>query len=347
MGSIRDCLNSKDNALNLLRLVLAGLVIVSHSAPIGGFGEEFKVGGLTLGNIAVGGFFAVSGFLITSSRFGSDLLPYLWRRFLRIFPGYWGCLAVVGFVFSAISATTRSGWTPQTGLSYFWSNALMVFSGDSLSSTLTGAPFAGTWNGSLWTLRYELACYIIVGFVISIAYFRVTSAFFTVCFLAVTVLSIFVNAANIRGLSADVGFLMPFFAAGAWLFRFRSRIPSSGRLAAAALVALLLILIAGAGRSLAALPVAYLCMWIGIALPPSFRRIGRRNDLSYGLYLYGFPVQQLLVFLGANALGLPIYVLLSILATLPMAAMSWFLIESPSMRLKRLVGARPRAKVGN
>lgn len=344
VGSIHDRLDIHDNALNFLRLILACFVIVSHSAPVGGFGAEWKVGGLTLGNVAVGGFFAVSGYLITASRFGSDLRPYLWRRFLRIFPAYWACLALVGLVFSGFAGIVRAGWSVQAGLGYFWSNVPMIFAGDSLSATLAGAPFSGTWNGSLWTLRYELACYVLVGILLSFPFFRRSSVFFAGSFIFLSLFSFFASAFHVGGVVGDVGFLAPFFAAGALLFRFRSSVTASGRLALAALLALGLILLFGAGRSLAALPVAYLCMWIGIAAPQWFRRVGRRNDLSYGIYLYGFPVQQILVLLGMNDFGLLGYTLLSIIATVPMAAISWFFVEKPAMRLKQLVKGRHKVK---
>lgn len=340
MGTFQERLDSRNNALNLLRLVLAALVIVSHASPIGGFGEELRIGGLTLGNFAVGGFFAISGYLITASRFHSDFFSFAWRRVLRIFPGYWACLAVVGLVFGAVAGAVRGGWTLQSGITYFLSNGLMVFKGDSLAQTLKGAPFFWSWNGSLWTLRYELLCYVAVGIVFLLPQLRVRPAFLILCFAGSTALSVLVDLFNIVGMPGDIGFLLPFFVAGACLVRYSHVVPATGTLAAAAAVSLLALTLSGYGKSLIAMPLAYICLWLAISLPRAFRRLGRRNDLSYGLYLYGFPVQQMLVLAGAHHFGLLWFTLLSLLAAFPMAIASWFLIERPSMRLKGLVENR-------
>lgn len=72
----------RDNGLNAIRLVLAFLVIISHSWSLGGFGYEPRLGDATIGRFAVGGFFAISGFLVTGSRLRLSAGAYGWRRFL-------------------------------------------------------------------------------------------------------------------------------------------------------------------------------------------------------------------------------------------------------------------------
>ncbi|MBP1232498.1 peptidoglycan/LPS O-acetylase OafA/YrhL [Arthrobacter sp. PvP102] len=337
-------MDTRHNSLNFLRLVLAALVIVSHASPIGGFGEPLRFGGIQLGTLAVGGFFGISGYLITRSGFSSALLPYLWRRFLRIFPGYWGCLAAVGLGFAAIAGVTRGGWSLGIGVDYFLSNVTMVFSADLLHGTLAGAPFPATWNGSLWTLRYELCCYVAVGLALLIPQVRRMRVILPLAFAAVSALSVYVQFSGGPLIVRDMALLVPFFLAGATLYRFSHRIPITGICASGAAVFLLIVMSFDYGKSLAALPVAYLCLWLGIALPSVFRRVGARNDVSYGMYLYGFPVQQMLALAGAHHLGLPAFMVLGILATVPLAVASWILIERPAMNLKDLP-ARVRSKV--
>ena len=87
--TLATAFDPRHNSLNALRLALATLVIVSHAWPIGGFGNDPHIGDLSFGGWAVAGFFAISGFLITSSRLRSSFSAYLWRRMLRIFPGLW------------------------------------------------------------------------------------------------------------------------------------------------------------------------------------------------------------------------------------------------------------------
>lgn len=89
------------------------------------------------------------------------------------------------------------------------------------------------------------------------------------------------------------------------------------------------------GWTLTALPLAYAVLWLGSVLP---LRIGARNDLSYGVYIYAFPLQQLLVVSGATSvLGYWGYSAVSVAVTLPVAWLSWTLIERPALSLKGLV----------
>ena len=85
-------------------------------------------------------------------------------------------------------------------------------------------------------------------------------------------------------------------------------------------------------RVVSAFPLAYLMIGLG-ALGRS-RWVQARQDLSYGTYIFAFPLQQLLAGFGLWKLGVPMFALVSVLVTLPVAAASWFGIERPALRLK-------------
>jgi peptidoglycan/LPS O-acetylase OafA/YrhL len=129
--------------------------------------------------------------------------------------------------------------------------------------------------------------------------------------------------------------LAPYFFAGALLYTLRERVPLHWSLAACSAAVVGIVPALGAPAVLVALPLGHLMLWLGAALP--LRAIGRRNDLSYGMYIYAFPVQQVLVLLGVHHEGLPLYVFLSIVATLPLAVLSWVAVERPAQRLKDVV----------
>jgi peptidoglycan/LPS O-acetylase OafA/YrhL len=95
-GTIAARLDLRSNSLNLVRLVLATAVIVSHAWPIGGFGDDPAIGDVNLGHLAVGGFFAISGYLIAQSRLVNRPARYAAKRAMRILPGFWVCLLVTG-----------------------------------------------------------------------------------------------------------------------------------------------------------------------------------------------------------------------------------------------------------
>lgn len=123
------------------------------------------------------------------------------------------------------------------------------------------------------------------------------------------------------------------FAAGALVFHFRDRVPVRWwlmLLAAAITVGACIAL--PDYRVIAALPIAYLLITAGAVIRSE--RLRLKNDISYGVYIYAYPVQQLLVIVGAGALGVPVFAVLSLLATAPLAIASWFLVERPALRLK-------------
>ena len=100
--SLSVALGGHHNSLGFLRLVLACLVIFDHAFPLGGFGPDILYsvtrGQASLGSIAVAGFFAISGYLIAKSGMSADVIQFMWRRFLRIFPAYWVVLLLTALI---------------------------------------------------------------------------------------------------------------------------------------------------------------------------------------------------------------------------------------------------------
>lgn len=325
------------NSLNALRLGLAALVIVSHAWPLGGFGPDPRIGGATLGEIAVAGFFGLSGWLITHSRCTSSATAFAWRRFVRLYPGFLVALLVVAFGFAPLAALLGDGgYVPWDGVVHVVANAGLYITEWTVGQSLPASAYPA-WNGSLWTLFSEALCYAAVGLLVGLAGRRATPAVVIACWLVLTVLA----AVEVDGGRAVADFLRlaPFFFAGATLYVLRDRVPLDPLLASGAAVAAVVAL--HVEPVLAALPVAYLALWLGARLP--LRRVAARHDLSYGLYVYAFPVQQLVALLGGTRFGVAAYVLLSVLATVPFAAASWFGVERPALRLRHLLDPRDAA----
>jgi peptidoglycan/LPS O-acetylase OafA/YrhL len=339
--TLEASLDLRHNSLNAIRLLLATAVIVSHAWPIGGFGDDPAIGDVNLGHLAVSGFFAISGYLIAQSRLANSPGRYALKRAMRIMPAFWVCLLVTGFGFAFVASARTGGWSPGDGLRYVVSWADLWNGEWGVGTTLDSAPFATAWNGSLWTLPSEVACYVILGLGLAIAPVRRSPWWSVVAFVAATVVAM--NVPNgTPGPVQDLAFLAPAFAAGTMLFFWSSRVRVDGRLAVLAAIAFVGLALSGHGQPLGALPVAYLCLYAGVALPPALQRVGSVNDISYGMYLYGFPVAQLLVVWGVHDAGVVVFTAASIVATIPFAAASWFLVERPAMSLIR---SRSRATV--
>ncbi|GAA1421041.1 acyltransferase family protein [Catellatospora coxensis] len=338
MTPLSAAIDPRKNSLNALRLLLAAAVIVSHAPQVAGWRDPYKWGDLEIGGWAVAGFFAISGWLITGSRLRLDMRQFLWNRVVRIYPGYWAALAVTAFLLAPMSLAFDAGasWDPVSALRYVVANATLVEVQQKIQHTLLGAPYDATWNLSLWTLMYEFACYVGVGVLLSFGYARrerwVTLAVFAV--LAAGTAAFEFTDADVPGIVSMSFRLGSFFLAGAVLKRYADVIPSVWWLAAAATAVLGVLWATGTVKAFAALPLGYLTMYLGGRLP--LHRIGRRNDISYGVYIYAFPLQQLLAMAGATAWGVVGYIAATVVAVVPFAAASWFLVEKPALRFKDL-----------
>lgn len=340
-ATLGAALDPRRNSLNALRLLLALLVIVSHAPLAGGFGHPLMVGDLELGGWAVGGFFAISGCLITGSRLRLDFRAFLWRRVLRIYPAFWVSLLAVAFLFAPLAAFTGHGSYRTTGaVGFVVKNLTLRVVQPTISGSLVGGAYHSTWNLSLWTLQWEFLCYIGIAALLSLAWvLRRRWCVLVVWVLVSTPYALTVAFHGTPSTALAQGSrLAGYFLAGAVAYLYRGLVPARAWLAGIAAVALAAFAALGVVGALGAAPIAYLCLWLGGTLP--LQRIGRTNDISYGVYIYAFPVQLLLTILGVARAGLFAYTGACLLAVLPLAWVSWRLVEKPALRLKDLVPAR-------
>jgi peptidoglycan/LPS O-acetylase OafA/YrhL len=339
--TISQRFDPRHNSLNFLRLVFALAVVVSHTWPLGAYGPDPKIAGQTLGTWAVAGFFGISGFLISNSRLHLAFVAFSIRRVLRIFPAFLVCLLVIILILAPFSTLFDHGsiqWS--SAASFFYRNAFLKVEQNGIAGTLTHSPYAPAWDGSLWTLFWEFACYMVIGALLG-ATRRWHRPLVVATFLVVTVAAtIEWHGGGLRAIPVeDFTLLGSFFFAGSILALYSDRIPLDWRLAVGAIVLLPISSALGVWELVGSLPVAYVCLWLGVVLP--FHSIGRRNDISYGVYIYAYPMQQILVAMHANHLPVGVMVMLSILVTLPLAVASWFIIEKPALSLKSRLGRRP------
>lgn len=334
-------LDGRDNALNLIRLALAGMVLLAHGWDlVHGQHGWFPYAG----PFAVDGFFILSGFLIAGSRGRSTLGGFLWRRFLRILPAFWACLIVTAFVAApAVAAMHGDPFDWSSAATYVTSNALLLTGQVDVSDTLAGAA-APDWNPSLWTLQYEFGAYLIAGIALTWSRWRRQAAVgMFIAGLACVVGGVLAGS----GMTATIGRLALFFGAG-MIMRFELvRLPVSGGLAgvcAAVLAALFVTWNQVTYTLIAPVFLAYLLLWLGARLPI---RLASRTDVSYGLYVYGAPVEQLLIAAGlAAALGPLGFAATAVLAVALVAWCSWLLVERPAMRMRSLSLAAPSTPRG-
>jgi peptidoglycan/LPS O-acetylase OafA/YrhL len=347
----------RHNSLNFIRLVLATTVVVDHAVGLGGFKSDPFA---QFGPLAVYGFFGISGYLIAASADHNTVGRYLWQRVLRIFPAFWVCLFLTAFLFGLLAWFKQN---PHCGVScylraplgpvdYLRQNFWLRIDQPGIADTLKGVPFGQAWNGSLWSLFYEFLCYLMLA---AFAASGILRHRWIVAVIAAAAWGAELIITWNHSLNAQVTIfnatdatrllqLVPIFLAGTLLFLYREKVPDSAWLAAAcaALVALSFVIpLDGRNREFGltltnvfAPALAYLMIWLGIHVP--LYRVGAHNDYSYGIYIYGYPVTQLLAVWGAYHWGVVGYTSTVVVITVLFAVGSWWLIERHALRLRKL-----------
>ncbi|OBK99236.1 acyltransferase [Mycobacterium sp. 1245499.0] len=346
LGQVFD---PRNNVLNAWRLALAGEVIIWHTLSDTGPLPSARLVLQLLLCVGVDGFFAISGFLITASWLNNPRIgEYLAARALRILPGFYVCLLVTAFVIAPLSVEIQGG--SASGLissgapfDYVLKNSAVALVKFDIGGTPRGVPNAGMWNGSLWSLVWELLCYLVVAGIgiVGLAKYRWVSPVILV--LATTGASLLPPIRFPEVLThpeGDPRIALMFlacrtaimFSAGALLYQWRDVIPAKWSLVA---ISVVIVIAAGAlpdYRVVAAIPLAYAIIVSGSLIQNE--RLRLRTDLSYGTYIYAYPIQQVLAICGLLRWGPLVFTPLVAIATLPLAAASWFLVENPARHLK-------------
>ncbi len=333
-ATLGSALAERGNALNFVRLVLASAVVVGHTTPLGGFHPTVLT---EISTIAVNGFFVLSGFLIAGSRTRLGLGRFLWHRALRIMPAFWVSLAVVALVIAPATAlVSGETWQLSSALTYISENLSLAIRQWGIADTLQHVPFVGAWNGSLWTLEFEFLAYLVAGLLLTSCLVR---SHLTLVLPVVSVLAAIAIALADGPLDVESYFgfnslrLGASFAAGMTLWAFRDSLPRTPTLTILAGVTSCALYLAPPTLmyALAPLPLGYLLLSLGGSRRV---RLGSTNDFSYGVYIYAFPVEQLLVVLGARNLGYFGMVIATLGLTAPLAWLSWTFVERPSLQLR-------------
>jgi peptidoglycan/LPS O-acetylase OafA/YrhL len=348
--TLADRLGSRDNAVTLLRLGFALIVVLGHSFEVGGYGADplRRACGITCGEIGVNAFFAMSGFLVTQSWLRSrSSIDFFGRRSLRIFPGFWACLLVTGLgLFPWLwSLAHRESWLGAFAdapfFRYISRNALLRVRQASIGDLFAANPASGVANGSLWSLFPEFVCYIAVGVAGLLGFFRPTRRsllWLASGFALAAEIAAPLALARLQGRDHDSLWYLwrmdtqaTFFAFGSLACVYSGRLSVGYGRAAAALGALGAAAWAGHYAWFAPVILPYLVLQMAAMLPGSW--LDRVGDYSYGIYVYHYPVQQTLVFfhLSANAWG---FFALTLAFALPAAFASWHLIEKPALALR-------------
>lgn len=331
--TLADASAKPDNNFNLIRLLAAWAVIYGHSYAVTADGGQDLVSQLLgfkfAGGVAVDVFFVISGFLIAASLERNRLPAFLISRALRILPALVVCVALSAFVLGPLLTTISDYWHHPEVWHYFLANARLS---KSIAYFLPGVfetlPNHAI-NGSLWSLPIEARLYLWLALFGLFTLNR--PKFFNPIFIVLLSLGfLMLTRSPLSPEKSNLAYCQAFFLTGAFAWINRSIIALSWPLLFAILV--FAASLHGTDRFYIGYYLALSYGTLFLAFVPRLPVI-RHHDLSYGLYLYGWPSQQLVQWFAPStgALGNTLWATL-LAATL--AAASWWLVESPALRLK-------------
>ncbi|MHC2435551.1 peptidoglycan/LPS O-acetylase OafA/YrhL [Bradyrhizobium sp. USDA 4451] len=341
MPSMADRLalaRNRPAGFDYMRIVLAASIIGLHSTNVTlGLGRALEIQSTLRIGVAMilTLFFALSGFLVTASLLRcKSLISFLGLRLLRIAPA----LAVE----TTLSAVIIGPAFTELPLAQYFADPkfhayFLNIVGDihyELPGLFLHNPLPELVNSQLWTVPYELWCYVIL------ALLAVT----TICFNRVAYL-VFMVIAQIALVGYDIArwdevpiqlrphLLVFCFLAGVGFYLWRDKVPVHRTLCLFALVLCAAALATGRGDALAPVPAAYIACYFGV-MNPRRSWIVSSGDYSYGLYLYGFVIQQCVAAFGPPVQHWYLNVLISLPLAFGVAVASWHLVEKHALRLR-------------
>jgi peptidoglycan/LPS O-acetylase OafA/YrhL len=338
---LAEASEGRANNLDALRFFAASLVIFSHAYPLTGHNDEplsrLSHGEVNLGSLAVAIFFILSGFLVTQSwERRRSVTAFACARMLRVFPA----LAVVTFG-AVLLGRSFTSLPPDAywGANETWDylrTVLLFPMKFQLPGVFERNPLHAV-NGALWTIPFEVACYGALLILGALGGLRREAFAFLVTLLLYVVFT--ENSAPLTQRDRLLGYelwdylrLGTLFFVGSAAYLFRHHISLRLPYFLVAITICWIAVIFGAFFKVFAVFGAYAVLYVGYGAPPWLRNFGKYGDFSYGIYLTGFPVQQVFV---ATLPDHPPWFnfLVSWPIALALALLSWRFVERPSLSL--------------
>ncbi len=351
LGDHLAAAGNRPTGFDYARVVLCVSVIVAHSFGVSyGFNlyQPLPVSIRPFYSAILPAFFSLSGFLVAASLERSGgLTTFLGLRVLRIMPALAVEVLISALLLGPLLTTLTLGeyFEHPKFLAYFWNIVGHIHY--ILPGVFADNPAGRAVNGQLWTVPFELACYLALGAlaIVGVAKRRLVFLILAVVlpsaaiFLYLTVLGgeLYCKSAwQILGQVNGTALVLCFLA-GVAAYQWRDRIPHSFGLFVASIAAFTVMLYLPFGRAFLAVPAAYATVYVGVLNPRKIWLI-RGSDYSYGIFLYGFAVQQAVASLGPWTHHWYVNLALALPVTIVCAALSWHFVERPALGLR---AARP------
>jgi peptidoglycan/LPS O-acetylase OafA/YrhL len=334
------------NSYGIIRLVATILVIWTHSYRVVG-GPEINeplldFTGFSAGSHAVNVFFSLSGLMVAASwQRSRNIFDFLCARILRILPALiFANLIIIILCGTLITVMRDKFWSIENVSGFLWRTIITFQSSATLAGVFNSNPWENFINIPIWTIKYEIICYISLIIIMKITDFdRRSQAHKTLILLSIVASSAFIMAS--QGESSQFGFagnlarfLFAFYiGVAAWYERDIIQLRTDFLLFIWLVISVAVFIASTIAIPLVIIGTAYTAFWAGGFLLGRLQKAADRTDLSYGMYISGFFIQQWLI------LAFPQQTIFAnTLSAVSLAAMfawvSWNLIERPALKLR-------------
>ncbi|MBN9348040.1 MAG: acyltransferase [Devosia sp.] len=350
--TLKDLLDRPTNGFNQVRLLAAILVVASHSYMLvfgNGEARPLSWGPYELGSNAVNVFFFLSGLLLMGSlERDARLLPFAVARVLRIFPAL-----IVSSVFTAWVlvplALTQFHPSYYLGAHAIWYplDVLWQFETAHIDGAWAGSTYPNESNVPLWTIKYELLAYTLLCAAVALGIFKTRSRTLFLCMSVGVCLAVTDMLGVFQG---SVGWLLRFafcFLLGVCAHQYREAIPINAAVAWVLAAIALPLGLTVYGAPVWILSFSYVALAFGGVTVPYLSAATQRFDISYGLYILTWPIQQVMTIKldwPQSDVGAILHAVLALVVTLPAALLSWFVVEKLAIEIgRRFRASRPIA----
>jgi len=340
---------NKNNNFDFLRLLFASFVIITHSYPLSGIREydwlsQTTNNQLSFSYIGVKGFFIISGYLIFQSlNRSNNLIDYYWKRSLRLFPGLIVLLVLTVLLAPFVYDGTIISFIQNKNVWTYIPNNLTLFRlQNCISGIFENNPYRGAINGSIWTIAYEFTMYMFLSvlFIWRNNSILVRNILITACFILIPANLLVVDLiSDIRFMKLNMGSLLDmgtFFITGSILAALKFEANKNvNKVLYASLLILIVSVLLNYFYIVKFVVLPLIVISFGLKSTIILNKTGKKlGDLSYGIYIYGFPIQQTLMhYFKMDYLELMLYALpLSYV----FAYLSWHLVEVKALKYKKI-----------
>lgn len=341
---LNNLLNAKKNNLTFIRACLSIIVIYSHSFPLTGTAMNnelfFKFsncyGG---GGIAVATFFFISGALITKSYLKDENpVEFTISRLFRLMPALFVAAIFITFIAGPlVSVLSFKEYFGNKYIYQFIYNNLIFNTDFYLPGVFENLYFPGGIIGSWWTLRYEFFCYFVLLMLGMLGIFNNRNLCLLIgciyIYLTITDLDLIKQFFMNDG-SKEIYYLPLYFIFGSLCFLFGNIIKINFKVIIAIVGLTFFLKDTLAYNYLFLISCFFVSLWLSIS--PLIMKLKMKHDISYGVYIYGFFIQQLFVY-WIPSLNSNINFLLSVLVCIPIGLLSAIYIEEPSIKLGKKI----------